>query len=62
MPDGQFAHGHPAQFARRASMSHAIALAPSGKSKAHFRTSRGLEEGRFAIVTNVGCGMRWTWP
>jgi hypothetical protein len=43
-------------------MSHAIALAPSGKSQAHSRASRGLEEGRFAIVTNVGGGMRWTRP
>src|SRR5882724_257428 len=62
LPDRQFAHGHNAQFARRANMPHAIALAASGKSRAHFRASRGLEEGRFAIVTNVGSGMRWTRP
>jgi hypothetical protein len=41
-------------------MSQASALAPSGKSRALFRASRRLEEGRFAIVTNVGSGMRWT--
>jgi len=23
-------------------------------------SSRALQEGRFAIVTSVGCGMRWT--
>ena len=61
-PDGQFAHGHHAPFARRANMPHADALAASGKSRAPFRPSRGLAEGRFAIVTNVGCGMRWTRP
>src|SRR5882672_3188918 len=60
LPDGPFAHGHNAQFARRANMPHAIALAASGKSRAPFHASRGLEEGRFAIVTNVGSGMRWT--
>jgi len=41
-------------------MSHAVALASSGKSQAHFHPSCRLEEGRFAIVTNVGSGMRWT--
>jgi hypothetical protein len=60
LPDGQFAHGRHEQIARRANMSHAIALVPSGKSQAPFRASRGLEGGRFAIVTNVGSGMRWT--
>jgi hypothetical protein len=59
-PDGQFAHGHHAPFARRANMPHADALAASGKSPAPFRPSCGRAEGRFAIVTNVGCGMRWT--
>jgi hypothetical protein len=55
-------HTHHAQIARRANMSHGSALASSGKSQALFRTSCGLEEGRFAIVTNVGSGMRWTRP
>jgi hypothetical protein len=62
LPDGQFAHATHAQSARRANMPHADALAASGKSRAPFRPSRGLAEGRFAIVTNVGCGMRWTRP
>ena len=53
-------HGCHAQIARRANMSQESALAPSGKSRALFRASRRLEEGRFAIVTNVGSGMRWT--
>jgi hypothetical protein len=35
-------------------------LASSGKSAAHFRTSRLGQEGRFAIVTNVEPKMRWT--
>jgi hypothetical protein len=35
-------------------------LAPSGKSAPHFRASCLDEEGRYAIVTSVGCGMRWT--
>jgi hypothetical protein len=55
-------HTCHAQIARRANMSHAKALVSSGKSRAPFRTSRRLEEGRFAIVTNVGSGMRWTRP
>jgi hypothetical protein len=38
-----------------------IPLVPSGKSRASFRPSRLIEEGRYAIVTSVGCGMRWTW-
>jgi hypothetical protein len=62
VPDKQFAHGSHALFACRANLPHAIALAPSGKSKAPLPASRGLEEGRFAIVTNVGNGMRWTRP
>jgi hypothetical protein len=37
-----------------------IPLAPSGKSSSHFRASCLDEEGRYAIVTSVGCGMRWT--
>ncbi|MBV9462000.1 MAG: hypothetical protein JO141_31400 [Bradyrhizobium sp.] len=37
-----------------------ISLAASGKSVALFRASRAHQEGRFAIVTDVGRGMRWT--
>jgi hypothetical protein len=32
----------------------------SGKSPASVRVSCARQEGRFAIVTNVGYGMRWT--
>jgi hypothetical protein len=35
-------------------------LATSGKSQALFPASRASQEGRFAVVTSVGCGMRWT--
>ena len=37
-----------------------IPLAPTGKSLLEARPSRARKEGRIAIVTNVGCGMRWT--
>jgi hypothetical protein len=30
------------------------------KSSLCLRSSRALQEGRIAIVTDVGCGMRWT--
>jgi hypothetical protein len=42
LPDKQFARGGHAQIARRANMSHALALVLSGKSEAPFRTSCGL--------------------
>jgi len=37
-----------------------ISLCPSGKSSLQARPSRLRKEGRFAIVTSVGRGMRWT--
>src|SRR6266404_5239883 len=37
----------------------AVDLTP--KSVAFLRLSRSREEGRLAIVTDVGYGMRWTW-
>jgi hypothetical protein len=37
-----------------------LSLAATGKSRAVSRPSRAHQEGRFAIVTNVGRGMRWT--
>jgi hypothetical protein len=37
-----------------------IPLAPSGKSAALTRAILLLQEGRIAIVTDVGCRMRWT--
>jgi hypothetical protein len=45
-----------AQIARRANMSHTIALGTSGKSRRSSRASHSKEEGRLAIVTNVGVG------
>jgi hypothetical protein len=51
--DGQFAHIHHAQIARRAILSQICALAPSGKSDALISPFRAHHEGRFAIVTNV---------
>src|SRR6202012_538206 len=35
-------------------------LCPSAKSSLQARAIPPRSEGRFAIVTNVGCGMRWT--
>jgi hypothetical protein len=40
-------------------VSQAISLVTSGKSEALFRASRAHHEGRIAIVTDVGRGMRW---
>jgi hypothetical protein len=40
--------------------SQTIPLAPSGKSPLEARPSRARKEGRIAIVTDVGRGMRWT--
>ena len=37
-----------------------ISLHFRGKSLAYLQPSRAHQEGRFAIVTNVGCGERWT--
>jgi hypothetical protein len=52
-------HARHAQIARRANVPHLFAVALSGKSKRCFRVPPP-HEGRFAIVTNVGSGMRWT--
>jgi hypothetical protein len=54
------AHGGHAQIARRVTLSQALAVASSGKSVALIRASRLYKEGRIAIVTDVGGGMRWT--
>src|SRR4029079_10011359 len=37
-----------------------IPLSPSGKSALPARPIPRPQEGRIAIVTDVGCGMRWT--
>jgi hypothetical protein len=57
-----------ARFARRAHSADFLS-SPSSKNFSLrclvetallIRTSRAPQEGRFAIVRNVGCGMRWT--
>jgi hypothetical protein len=58
--DGKIAHGRYAQIARRANLSQPDGIAATPKSAADFALSRPHQEGRFAIVTNVGSGMRWT--
>ena len=47
-------------FARRANVPHPVGIAETPKSVASFHSSCFHKEGRFAIVTNVGSGMRWT--
>ena len=37
-----------------------IQLSPTGKSSLEARPTRAHPEGRIAIVTDVGCGVRWT--
>ena len=44
-------------FARRANLPQLI---PPPNQRHKSRRPAPLKEGRFAIVTNVGCGMRWT--
>jgi hypothetical protein len=55
-PDGQSAHARYAQFARRANVPQLI-LPPN---QPQHRRVPLPQEGRFAIVTDVGSGMRWT--
>jgi hypothetical protein len=65
--DGQPTHTRHAQTARRANLSQMacfdfseIALTPPPNQRHHPRRPALDKEGRFAIVTNVGRGMRWT--
>jgi hypothetical protein len=53
-------HGRNTHFARRVDLSQAFPLVMSGKSPLEARPSRARKEGRIAIVTDVGRGMRWT--
>src|ERR1700692_312556 len=70
LPTTQFSHARHAQIARRANLSHASALAASGKSQRCSRASRLDEEGRFGRSSRYvgrGCGgrcghVRRTWP
>jgi hypothetical protein len=57
-PDGQIAAVcfAPLSIAYRKN----ILLYPTGKSSLQAGPSRAHQEGRIAIVTNVGRGMRWT--
>jgi hypothetical protein len=55
--DGHFPHTRHAQIARRASLSQGTELVISEK---HDPRVPFPHEGRFAIVTDVGSGMRWT--
>src|SRR5262249_19371504 len=53
---------HPPQpyIARRVNVPQAVGIAGDPKSAACSAPSRLRKEGRIAIVTNVGSGMRWT--
>ena len=53
-------HVRHAQIARRANVSHPDGCCLVGQIRTILRGSRTRYEGRFAIVTNVGRGMRWT--
>jgi hypothetical protein len=53
-------HASSADFARRANLSRSAMIDLNPKSVASFRLSRSREEGRLAIVADVGHGMRWT--
>ena len=66
-PDGLIWHAGHARTARRANLSQdnefcftEIALDVFPKSEVFFAPSRAHHEGRFAIVTDVERGMRWT--
>ncbi len=53
-------HTRSVSFTGRPHPPPTIPLAPSGKSPLEARPSRARKEGRIAIVTDVGRGMRWT--
>jgi hypothetical protein len=55
----KLAHARHAEIARRANLSQGFWIAETPKSPAHLPVPR-LREGRYAIVTSVGRGMRWT--
>jgi len=61
VPDGQFAHGHPAQFARRANMSHVSRLRRRANHKhlsAHPAAFLQRGVSRSSRTLAVGCGGR----
>ena len=59
VPDGQIAQVRHAQIARRVNLPQQHALRNSPDTS-HIYAVPPPHEGRFAIVTNVGSGMRWT--
>jgi hypothetical protein len=54
LPDGQISKNLSSPLAKN------ILLHREGETLAYIAVSLALEEGRFAIVTNVGRGERWT--
>jgi hypothetical protein len=56
---GQIAHHSHAQIARRANLSQSASLI-SPPNHRHLSAHPVPQEGRIAIVTDVGNGMRWT--
>jgi hypothetical protein len=58
--DGQFAHVGHAQIARRVILSQVSRLPRRANQMHDSARPAPTTEGRIAIVTNVGCGMRWT--
>jgi hypothetical protein len=59
LPDGQISQSSVCRLSR--SRAKNFPLCPSGKSSLPTRPVPPRQEGRFAIVTDVECGMRWTW-
>jgi len=57
---GQFAHTRHAQIARRVNLSQGCGIAEDPKSAVCSPHPAPGHKGRFAIVTDVGYGMRWT--
>jgi hypothetical protein len=55
-------HGRHLQIARRANLPQPWLLRRRANQEDASRHPALHHEGRFAIVTNVGCGMRWTSP
>ena len=58
LPDGQISRRSVCRLSR--SRAKNFPLFPSGKSPLPTRPVPLRQEGRFAIVTDVECGMRWT--
>jgi hypothetical protein len=59
LPDRQIAQVRHAESARRVNRPQGAALRHTPDTS-HIDAVPHPQEGRFAIVTNVGCGMQWT--